>query len=62
MEHRRNKKSTVFTSQLPVENWHDFIDEPTLVYAILDQLLHSAHKLNLKGGVYVKTANNIDVS
>lgn len=49
MEDRHNSKSTIFTSQLPLEKWHDFIDDPTLADAILDRLLHNAHKLNLKG-------------
>lgn len=49
MEDRHNSKSTVFTSQLPVTQWHDFIADPTLADAILDRLLHNAHKLNLKG-------------
>ena len=49
MEDRHNKKTTMVTSQLPVENWHDFINDPTLADAILDRLLHNAHKINLKG-------------
>jgi DNA replication protein DnaC len=49
MEDRHNKKTTIVTSQLPVENWHDFINDPTLADAILDRLLHNAHKINLKG-------------
>lgn len=49
MEDRHNQKSTIVTSQLPQENWHSFIDDPTLADAILDRLLHNAHKLNLKG-------------
>ena len=49
MEDRHNKKSTIFTSQLPLDKWHAFINDPTLADAILDRLLHNAHKLNLKG-------------
>ena len=49
MEDRHNSKSTIVTSQLPIEKWHKFIDDPTLADAILDRLLHNAHKLNLKG-------------
>ncbi|UZE94408.1 IS21-like element helper ATPase IstB [Alkalimarinus alittae] len=49
MEDRHNSKSTLFTSQLPLTQWHDFIADPTLADAILDRLLHNAHKLNLKG-------------
>ena len=49
MEDRHNSKSTVITSQLPITKWHDFMSDPTLADAILDRLLHNAHKLNLKG-------------
>ncbi len=49
MEDRHNSKATIITSQLPVTKWHDFMDDPTLADAILDRLLHNAHKLNLKG-------------
>ncbi|MFT7561655.1 MAG: DNA replication protein DnaC [Flavobacteriales bacterium] len=49
MEDRHNSKSTIFTSQLPITQWHSFIADPTLADAILDRLLHNAHKLELKG-------------
>lgn len=49
MEDRHNSKSTIFTSQLPITQWHEFISDPTLADAILDRLLHNAHKLPLKG-------------
>ena len=42
-------RSTVVTSQLPVEKWHDAIADPTLADAILDRLVHNAYPLNLKG-------------
>jgi len=38
------------TSQLPVENWHDHIGDPTIADAILGRLVHSAHRIQLKGG------------
>jgi DNA replication protein DnaC len=41
--------STIITSQLPIEHWHDYIADPTLADAILDRLLHSAHKIHLQG-------------
>jgi DNA replication protein DnaC len=50
MDDRYDKKSTLITSQLPVEKWHTYIDEPTLADAILDRLVHNSHRLNLKGG------------
>ena len=49
MEDRHGARSTVVTSQLPIAKWHDYINDPTLADAILDRLLHSAHKLTLKG-------------
>ena len=48
-EDRYGIRSTVITSQLPVENWHDIVGDPTLADAILDRLVHSAYQLNLKG-------------
>ena len=48
-EDRYGIRSTVITSQLPVENWHDIIGDPTLADAILDRLVHSSYQLNLKG-------------
>ena len=49
MEDRHGSKSTLVTSQLPTTKWHSFIGDPTLADAILDRLLHNAHKLQLKG-------------
>jgi DNA replication protein DnaC len=39
----------LITSQLPVDQWHAYIDEPTLADAILDRLVHNSHRVNLKG-------------
>lgn len=49
LEDRNGLKSTIVTSQLPVESWHEYIGDPTLADAILDRLVHSAYKINLKG-------------
>jgi DNA replication protein DnaC len=49
LEDRHDRGSTIITSQLPVTHWHDVIGDPTLADAILDRLLHNAHKLTLKG-------------
>ena len=46
---RHGLKSTLMTSQLPVEHWHERIGDPTMADAILDRLVHSAHKIQLKG-------------
>lgn len=49
MEDRHNLRSTLITSQLPVEHWHEIIADPTLADAILDRLVHIAHRINLDG-------------
>lgn len=46
---RVNQRATLITSQLPVNHWHDYLGEPTVADAVLDRLLHSAHRLELKG-------------
>jgi DNA replication protein DnaC len=49
LDDRVGTRSTIITSQLPIEHWHDYIGDPTLADAILDRLLHSAHKIHLQG-------------
>ena len=49
IEDRHGVRSTIVTSQLPVEKWHAIVGDPTLADAILDRLVHSAYQLNLKG-------------
>ena len=49
IEHRHGRRSTLIASQLPTEHWHDYIGEATIADAILDRLLHGAHRLNLHG-------------
>ncbi|MFQ5346046.1 MAG: IS21-like element helper ATPase IstB [Mariprofundus sp.] len=49
LEDRNGIRSTIVTSQLPVESWHEYIGDPTLADAILDRLVHCAYKINLKG-------------
>ena len=49
LEDRHGVRSTVVTSQLPVDKWHDVVGDPTLGDAILDRLVHNAYKLELKG-------------
>jgi DNA replication protein DnaC len=50
LEDRYGVRSTIVTSQLPLEKWHGLIGEPTFADAILDRLVHNAYKLTLKGG------------
>lgn len=49
LEDRHELRSTLVTSQFPVEKWHPIIADPTLADAILDRLVHNAYKLVLKG-------------
>lgn len=50
VDERQGHGSTIITSQMPIENWHDIIGDPTIADGILDRLIHNAHKINLKGG------------
>ena len=50
LEDRHGLRSTLVTSQLPVEHWHEQIGDPTTADAILDRLVHNAHTMKLKGG------------
>lgn len=49
LEDRAELRSTIVTSQIPVEKWHDHIGDPTVADAICDRLLHTSHRLVLKG-------------
>jgi DNA replication protein DnaC len=49
LEDRYGRHSTAITSQLPVEKWHEWIGDPTLADAILDRVVHNAHKIKMKG-------------
>jgi DNA replication protein DnaC len=55
LDDRVGTRSTVITSQLPLEHWHAWLQDPTLADAILDRLVHQAHKLPLKGESMRKT-------
>jgi len=48
LDDRVGSRATILTSQLPVENWHDYIGDPTLADAILDRFLHNAHTIHLE--------------
>jgi DNA replication protein DnaC len=49
LDDRHPGRSTLVTSQRPVEHWHDAIGDPTLADAILDRLVHNAYRITLKG-------------
>ncbi len=49
LDDRYDKQSTLITSQLPVEQWHAYLGDPTLADAILDRLVHNSYRLSLTG-------------
>ena len=55
IDDRHGRRSTLIASQLPTEYWHEYIGEATIADAILDRLLHGAHRLNLTGESMRKT-------
>ena len=59
MEDRHGIRSTVIKSQYPVAKWHELIGEPTLADAILDRIVHNAHKIVLKGESMRKTCSKL---
>lgn len=58
MDDRHNQTSTIVTSQIPVKLWHEVIADPTLGDAILDRLVHNAHRLELTGESLRKQQQN----
>lgn len=49
IEDRHGKKSTIIASQLPIGSWYDIISEATIADAILDRLVHTSYRIDLKG-------------
>ncbi len=49
IEDRCERRSTLIAAQMPLKHWHEAIGDPTLADAILDRLIHNAHKIQLKG-------------
>ena len=56
VDDRHNRGSTIVTSQLPVDHWHEVIANPTVADAILDRLVHNSHRLTLNGDSMRKSA------
>ena len=46
---RHGTRSAILTSQLPVEKWHDYVADPTIADALLDRVVHNAHRIKLMG-------------
>lgn len=49
IDDRSTSKSTLITSQLPIDHWHAWLNDPTVADAILDRLVHRSHRISLKG-------------
>ncbi len=49
LESRMGSRSTLFTSQLPLEDWHKTIDNKTVADAFMDRVVNSSHEIKLKG-------------
>jgi len=61
IEDRYSLQSTVIASQMPVDKWHGLIGDPTIADAILDRLIHSAHRLTLRGQSQRKARSTLTV-
>jgi DNA replication protein DnaC len=59
IDDRHGRKSTIVTSQLPNDHWHEAIGDATLADAILDRLVHSSHILKLSGESQRKKRNKL---
>ena len=59
-EERYQRRSTLIAAQVPIEKWHDVIDEPTIADAILDRIVHNAHRLTLTGESMRKAQAQLD--
>src|SRR5665811_2054124 len=59
VDDRHQRGSTIITSQVPVDHWHEVIADPTIADAVLDRLVHNAHRLVIRGDSMRKiTAQN----
>ena len=64
MDDRVGTKSTVIASQLPIEYWHEYLNDSTLADAMLERIVHQSHKIKLKGELLRKqeVANPAEIS
>jgi len=60
VDDRVGTKATLITSQLAVKAWHAWLDDPTVADAILDRIVHSAHRIALKGASLRKPDGQAD--
>jgi DNA replication protein DnaC len=60
LDDRQGSGSTLITSQFPVDQWHEVINDATVADAILDRLVHNAYRLELNGESIRKTRANLN--
>ncbi|MHA1146240.1 MAG: IS21-like element helper ATPase IstB [Candidatus Helarchaeota archaeon] len=60
IEDRHGRKSTIIASHLPVSQWHDVIGDPTIADSVLDRIVHSSHRIELKSEVSMRKTYKID--
>ena len=58
VEERAGRRATLVTSQIPVEHWHELVGDATFGDAILDRLVHHAHRITLTGGSMCRLATD----
>jgi len=59
LDDRYDRKSTILTSQLPIEQWHAYLADPTLADAILDRLVHNGYRIALAGDSMRKRSKHL---
>lgn len=59
IDDRYQQSSTIITSQLPIKLWHEFLGDMTVADAILDRLIHNAHRIDMKGDSMRKNHANL---
>jgi len=62
LDDRYKKRSTIITSQIPIQQWHDYLNDPTFADAILDRLVHNAIRIELKGDSMRKHQKSLQIN
>lgn len=60
IDDRHGQQATLIATQVPIEHWHEAIGEPTIADAVLDRLLHNAHRIQLQGESMRKITTSLD--
>lgn len=62
VEERHDRGSLIIASQLPLENWHETLPDPTVADAIMDRIIHNSHRISLTGPSMRKVTANKQTS